>query len=131
MKERVSSRKNKRQAHSMETRKTRGKRNLQTGTEHCTLSETCHSRTAHIFIGLTKFRTVMICRTARFNNVFDDFLQRPVVVLITRDPWWFPDMPMPRVAKDLVRQVFVGFETFIYGHMETTQHDGDKSRCCQ
>lgn len=86
-----------------------------------------HSRTAHIFIGLAKLGTIMVRRTALFDNVLDDFLQTSVVVFVTRIPWWFPDMQMPWMAKDLVRQILVSFETFIYGHAETTEHDGNET----
>ena len=62
-----------------------------------------------------------------FDNVLDDFLKTLVVILVTGDPWWIPDMKMPRVAEDMVCQIFVCFEAFIYGHVETTKHNGDKT----
>lgn len=69
----------------------------------------------------------MPSRAALLDNILDDFFQTPVIVLVTRDPWGFPDMQMPRVAKDMARQVFVGVEAFIYGHVEPTKHNGDKA----
>ena len=68
----------------------------------------------------------MPSRAAFLDNILDDFFETPVVILVTRDPWWFPDMQMPRVAKDTARQIFVGVEAFIYSHVEPTKHNGDK-----
>ena len=102
------------------------KRPLQISIDYCTSSRIWHSRTAHVLIRLAEFGAIMASRTSLFDNVFDDFLQTPVVILVTRNPWWFPDMQMPRVAEYMVCQIFVGFEAFIYRHMETTKHDGNK-----
>lgn len=93
---------------------------------HYTGSKTSHSRTAHVLIRLAEFSTIMAGRAALFDNVLDNLLQTPVVILVTGDPWWSPDMQMPWMAKDMVRQIFVSFETFVYGHVETTEHDGNE-----
>lgn len=82
-----------------------------------------YSRTAHILIRLTEFSAVVASRTTLFDNILDYSFQALVVILVTRNPWWFSNMKMPGMAKDVVRQIFVRFETFVYGHVETTKHD--------
>ena len=72
----------------------------------------------------------MISRTALLDDVLDDFLQTPVIILVARDPRWLPDMQMPWMAKDVVRKIFVSFEAFVYGHVETTKHDGNEPWNC-
>ena len=68
-----------------------------------------YSRTAHVFIRLAEFGIIMASRAALLDDIFDNFLQTAVVIFVTRNPWWFPDMKTTRVAKDMVRQIFVGF----------------------
>ena len=72
----------------------------------------------------------MTSRTALFDNILDDFLQTPMIILVTRDPWWFPNMQPPWTAKDVVRQILISFETFVYAHVETTEHDGNEAWHC-
>ena len=79
-----------------------------------------HLRTTHVLVLLAEFGTTKTKWTALFDNVFNDLLETPVVILVTRDPWWFPDMQSPWMAKDMVREIFVGFETFINCHVEAT-----------
>ena len=76
--------------------------------EYFTQSES-HSRTAHALIRLAKFSAIMASRAALTDDIFDNLLQTAVVILVARKPTWTPDMQMTRVAKDMVRQKFVGF----------------------
>lgn len=85
-----------------------------------------HSRAAHILIRLGELSTIITSRTALFDDVLYNSLQTLMVILVTRDPWWSPDMQTPWMAKDVVRQIFISFETLVHGHVETTKHDGDK-----
>lgn len=94
--------------------------------KRCTRLSKDHSRAAHILVRLAELGTSMASRTALLDNSLYDFLQTPVVILVTRDPWWFPDMQMPGMAKDVVRQIFVSFETFVHGHMKAAKHNSDK-----
>ena len=92
----------------------------------CTQFKRGHSRAAHILIRLGELGASITRRTALFDNVLYDFLQTLVVILVTRDPWWSPDMQTPWMAKDVVPQILISFETLVHGHVETTKHDGDK-----